>query len=155
MIGGSMAWWRFGLLGLLMCSLPVSCFPQQAATGAEQIEAAMQEYARLQRATDAAGLAAFYTSDGELLEPGMGALRGPAAIRRFLESFADVRIESATMDTDRIDIWNSDAVQWGSYAQRVALPGKPVAEFRGRFVAQWSRQPGGRWLIRRLLTQPS
>jgi len=62
---------------------------------------------------------------------------------------------SATMTSDHVDVWKDDAVQWGSYAQSVALPGKPVVTYRGRFVAQWSRQSNGRWLIRRLLTQPS
>lgn len=110
---------------------------------------------RLQQARDAAALASFYAPDGELLEPSMHSLKGPIAIRKFLESVGEVRIESASMITEHTDVWGSDALQWGSYAQRVALPGKPVAVFRGRFVAQWSRQPGGRWVIRRLMTQPS
>lgn len=149
------AWWRRSVLALLMGSLAGSAFAHGSASGAEEIEAAMQEYARLQRAADAPGLAACYTPDGELLEPGMDALKGPAAIRKFLESFGEVRIESASMATEHIDVWAGGALQWGSYAQRVALPGKPVAEFRGRFVAQWSEQSGGRWLLRRLLTQPA
>src|SRR5262245_20855406 len=126
-----------------------------AAAPAKDIEAATQRYARLQQAKDAAGLAAFYTADGELLEPGLEALKGPAAIREFLESFTDVKIESAAMTSEHVDVWTDDALQWGSYTQRAVLPGKPAASFSGRFVAQWRRQPGGKWLIRRLLLQPS
>jgi len=121
---------------------------------AREIEAALQQYARLQLAKDAAGLSGFYTADGELLEPGMDALRGPAAIRAFLESFGDVRIETASMTCEHVDVWENDAVQWGAYTQRAVLPGKPAMDLKGRFVAQWSRV-GGRWLIRRLLTQPA
>ena len=135
---------------LLLCTLG----GEAQASGEREVEAAMQQYARLQAAKDAAGLAAFYASDGELLEPGMEALQGPAAIREFLESFGDVRIESSSMTSERVQVWKGDALQWGSYSQRVELPGKPVIELRGRFVAQWTRHDG-RWLIRRLLTQPA
>lgn len=144
-----------GVIALLMTGLSSSILADETTAGEQEIQAAMREYARLQVMKDAAGLAAFYTPDGELLEPGMSGLKGPVSIRRFLESFPDIRIESASMLTEQIYVWGTDALQWGSYAQRAALPGKPVEEFRGRFVAQWTRQAGGRWLIRRLLTQPS
>jgi uncharacterized protein YjiS (DUF1127 family) len=36
-----------------------------------------------------------------------------------------------------------------------AVPGHPTTMARGRFVAQWARQRDGRWLLRRLLFQPS
>jgi uncharacterized protein (TIGR02246 family) len=117
------------------------------------VEAALQAYARSMRAMDAAALAASYTPDGELLQPGMDALRGPAAIRKFLESFGDVKVESASMTTDALQTWGADAMQWGTYTQRVQVPGK-ATELRGRFVAQWSRQSNARWLLRRLLVQP-
>lgn len=120
-----------------------------------EVESAMQDYARLQAVADSEGLAAFFTQDGELLEPGMEALNGREAIRKFLNSFVDVRIEWASMTSGSIDVWGDAAVQWGSYAQRVTLPGKPAEEHRGRYVAQWSKQASGRWLIRRLMMQPS
>ncbi len=126
-----------------------------ASGEAKEVEAAMKEYARLLAAHDSAGLAASYAPDGELLEPGMDSLRGPQAIRKFLESFGEVRIESASMVPESTDVWGGVAMQWGTYAERVAEPGKAAADYRGRFVVQWVRQTGGRWLIRRLLTQPS
>ncbi len=120
-----------------------------------EVAAALQEYVRLVKATDAAGLSAFYAADGELLEPGMEALKGPEAIRKFLESFGTIPIESSSMDPEATEIYGDQAFQWGRYAQRVAPPGKPAADYRGRFVVQWSRQTTGKWLIRRLLVQPS
>lgn len=155
MTGRPGAWWFSCFVVFMVVGLDGCASAQRAGSGAEEIQSALQEYARLQKAADASGLAGFYTPDGELLEPGMDALKGPAAIRAFLESFGDVRIESASMVSESIDVCEGNAVQWGNYAQRVSLQGKPPAEFRGRFVAQWSRQPEGRWLIRRLLTQPS
>jgi uncharacterized protein (TIGR02246 family) len=142
---------RFLWIGILLLSVSAG---EGRASATREVEAAMQEYARLQAAKDAAGLAASYTADGELLEPGMESLKGPAAIRQFLESFGDVRIESSSMTSERVQVWKDDALQWGSYAQRVELPGQPVMELHGRFVAQWTRHDG-RWLLRCLLTQPA
>ncbi len=123
---------------------------------AKDVEAALQNYARLQKAVDAAGLAASYTADGELLGPGMDALKGPAAIKKFLASFADVKMQAMSMTSEHTDVWGNDALQWGTYAQTVVLPDKKEPqEFHGRFVVQWAKQPDGRWLIKRLLTQPS
>jgi len=128
--------------------------PKPGAARAE-VEGALREYALLQKAADAVRLSAFYTQDGELIEPGMQPLTGPEAIRKFLESFGAVRIETSSMDPEATEVFGDQAFQWGVYAQRVALAGQPPAEYRGRFVAQWSRQATGQWLIRRLLTQPS
>ena len=44
---------------------------------------------------------------------------------------------------------------FGSYAQRVRVGDQPATDLRGRFVVEWAKQADGRWLIRRLLTQPS
>jgi uncharacterized protein (TIGR02246 family) len=129
--------------------------PTSAPDARAEVESAMQDYARLQAVADSEGLAAFFTQDGELLEPGMEALSGREAIKKFLNSFAEVRIEWASMTSGTIEVWGDAAVQWGSYAQRVTLPGKPAEEHRGRYVAQWSKQANGRWLIRRLMMQPS
>jgi uncharacterized protein (TIGR02246 family) len=126
-----------------------------SSTDAARVEDALRNYERLLRAKDSAGLAAMYAPDGELLEPGMDPLKGPEAIRKFLDSFADVQIESATMTADATEAWPDHALQWGHYAQRVIPPGQPAGEYTGRFVIEWTRRPGGAWLVRRLLVQPS
>src|SRR5215475_7764161 len=82
-----------------LCILLLTASPgvSAAAERRPEVEAAMREYARLMQATDAVRLSGSYTPDGELLEPGMEALKGPAAIRKFLESFGSVKIESTSM----------------------------------------------------------
>jgi len=120
-----------------------------------EVEAALAEYARNLRALDSAKLSAAYEPDGELLDPGMAPHRGPAAIKAFLDSFQGVVIESAAMTPESSEVWGTAAVVFGTYAQRVRVGDTPAADYRGRFVAEWAKQPDGRWLIRRLLTQPS
>ncbi|HEV8121368.1 MAG TPA: hypothetical protein VGQ67_10275, partial [Candidatus Polarisedimenticolia bacterium] len=75
--------------------------------------------------------------------------------RKFLESFATVEIESASMTAETTEACQDQALQWGHYAQRVIAPGQPAADYTGRFVLEWSRQANGAWLVRRLLLQPS
>jgi Tol biopolymer transport system component len=120
-----------------------------------EVEAALAEYARDLRALDAARLAAAYAPDGELLDPGMPPHQGPAAIKAFLDSFQGVVIESASMTPDSTEVWGTAALTFGRYAQRVRVGDTPAADYRGRFVVEWAKQSDGRWLIRRLLTQPS
>lgn len=119
------------------------------------VESAMHAYERLLRAKDSAGIAAMYAPDDELLQPGMDPLTGPEAIRKFLDTFGDVRIESATMTADSTEVFGDRALQWGNYAQRATPPGQPAADYKGRFVLEWTRGAKGTWLIRRLLVQPS
>lgn len=119
------------------------------------IETAIKSYARFLKAQDAEKVAGFYTSDGELLNPGMEVVQGPEAIRKFLASYKDVKVEAAEMLPGTIEIGVDAATQWGSYTQRVVLPGRSRAiEVSGRYVADWRRQKDGKWLIRHMLTQP-
>lgn len=120
-----------------------------------EVEAALAEYSRNLKALDSAKLASSYEADGELLDPGMAPHKGPAAIKAFLDSFQGVVIESASMTPESTEVWGAAAVVFGTYAQRVRVGDTPAADYRGRFVAEWARQADGRWLIRRLLTQPS
>jgi uncharacterized protein (TIGR02246 family) len=126
-----------------------------AAPDASSVESALHAYQGLVAARDSGGIAAMYAPDGELLQPGMDPLKGPEAIRRFLDSFGDVRIESVSMQADTTEVFGDHALQWGAYAQRAAPPGQPAADYKGRFVVEWTRQAKGPWLIRRLLVQPS
>ncbi len=120
-----------------------------------RLEAAVQEYARLTRAMDADRLAAAYETDGALINPGMEALAGRDAIRKFLASFTDVKVTAASMTTTATELFGDTALVWGDYAETVVMGDKPQAEYRGRFVSEWGRGPNGRWLVRRMLTQPS
>ncbi|HUD70467.1 MAG TPA: DUF4440 domain-containing protein, partial [Dongiaceae bacterium] len=120
-----------------------------------RLEAAVQEYARLTRAMDAERLAAAYETDGALVNPGMEALVGREAIRKFLASFTDVKVTANSMTTSAIELYGDTALVWGDYDETVVMGDKPPAQYHGRFVSTWGKGPSGRWLVRRMLTQPS
>lgn len=144
-----------GHAGLVLLALASSMAAASPTSDIASVDSAMRAYAGLVAAKDSGGIAAMYAPDGELLQPGMDALKGPEAIRKFLDSFGDVRIESASMKADTTEVFGDRALQWGAYAQRAAPPGQPAADYKGRFVIEWTRQGKGAWLIRRLLVQPS
>jgi uncharacterized protein (TIGR02246 family) len=147
----------FFLVCLVWCS--VMLFPVEAArrgSPREKVEAAMREYARLLKSGTPDEVAAMYVPDGQLLEPGMEALKGRRAIRDFLEPLAKLFVvEAAAMDSDDVEIHGSTAIQWGRYTQTAGEKGKPPMHLFGRYVAVWRRQSNGDWKIARLIVQPS
>jgi uncharacterized protein (TIGR02246 family) len=135
-------------VGLVARSAPT------ATADAAAVNSALQEYVRNLKVMDAGALAASFTNDGELLEPGMKPLCGPSAIRAFLSSFAGVRVENPAMKAESTQVCGSLALQWGTYSQTVVVKGKAPAQFSGRFAAEWRKQATGKWLLYRLMMQP-
>lgn len=124
------------------------------ATARAEVADAMQRYMVAARAVDPAGMAAFFTPNGVLFEPGIFPIETRDSIRAFLASFPDVRVDSATATADTIEVWDNTALLWGSYFERLAFPGQPVSEQHGRFVTEWVRQREGTWLIQRYYRVP-
>lgn len=130
------------------------------ATARREVEAAMQQYTTLLRTGPPEAVAALFTADGELLEPGMDALKGPQAIRSFLEPLvAAFEVQAASAETETIEVFGRTAYQWGTYTQRVMTKNKAAvaphpADYRGRYVASWHREADGRWRLARMLVQP-
>ena len=146
------------ILGSLAgCAPPQRTVPAPAdSPAAGQIEAAMQRYTLFTRTGPPDSSAALFTADGELLEPGMRPLQGPEAIRAFLAPLWQmVTVRKAVTTTDAIEVHGDVAYQWGAYDQVVAVRDQPPADYHGRLVAEWRREPDGHWRIRRLLVQPS
>lgn len=115
---------------------------------------AMERYQEAARAVDADAIAACFTEDGVLFEPGIQPIESRAAIRAFIASFPGVRVDLATATPDAIELHGRTAYLWGSYHEKLAFPGQPDSEQRGRFVAQWERESDGVWRIRRLYRVP-
>ena len=148
---------RFGILATLAfalsCAAPENELATEAATR-EQVAAAMQRYMVHARAVNADSVAAFFTPNGTLLEPGIFPIHTRDSIRVFMASFPGVRVDSATAVPDTIEVVGNSAFLWGSYFERLAFPGQPMSEQYGRFVIQWLRQPDAAWLIHRYYRVP-
>lgn len=99
--------------------------------------------------------AMLFAPDGEMLPPGVAPVVGPDAVREMLAGFGKVVVEKATMTPAAMTMLGRSVVVWGAYQQRVTAAGQPTMEVYGRFVCEVVKQPSGKWLIRRLLVQPS
>lgn len=144
-----------GGAALAVFSLACAPAPARDDTRAE-VNAALNRYMLLLRTAPPDSTAAFFTSDGQLLDPGMAPLIGPAAIRAFLEPIARAfTVSEATAHPEATEVYgDSAAYQWGTYHQAAGPNGSPPANYDGRFVVSWRRTAAG-WRIARFLVQPN
>lgn len=119
-----------------------------------QVEAAMQRYQAVSRLVNADSTAALYTTTAVLFEPGINPVVTRDSIRAFIASFPGVTVEVATATPDSIEVHGDMALYWGTYHEKLSFPGQPASDQRGKFVAQWVRQPGGAWLVERMYRIP-
>lgn len=124
------------------------------ASVANEVAQSMQRYQTVARTVNPDSMASFFTPTGTLFEPGINPIHTRDSIRAFLGSFPGVKVHVATATPDSIEVYGGTAYLWGSYFERLAFPGQPVGEQRGKFVAQWVRQDDGQWLIHRMFRVP-
>ncbi|MEX0735249.1 MAG: DUF4440 domain-containing protein [Steroidobacteraceae bacterium] len=135
-----LASWAAGLalLALIGCareSLVPEAFPQDRA------DAWLERY----RANDAAGVAALYTEDAQLMPPDAVIVNGRAAIQEFIARTnpeGGAPIEIATVETL---MFGDHAYRQGSYRLGGTGGGLPAT---GKFIELW-KKVGGQWLLHR------
>ena len=104
-----------------------------------EVVASVERYVAASRTVNADSIAAFFATDGVLLEPGIPPIRSADSIRTFMGSFPGVVVESASVALDTVELHDSSAYVWGTYFERLSFPGQPRSEQRGRFVMHWVR----------------
>jgi hypothetical protein len=114
----------------------------------------MAQYMVHARTVNADSMAAFFTTNGTLFEPGIFPIVTRDSIRNFMKSFPGVRVDSATAVPDVIEVFGDTALLWGSYFEKLAFPGQPLSEQHGKFVIEWLRQPNAAWQIHRYYRVP-
>ena len=147
-----MRWTTRCAAGAAALSLLATVCGAQAAA----VDAALAHYMVLLKSAPPESTAAFYTADGQLLEPGMNPLTGPAAIRAFLEPIArTVVVHEAVATPEATEVYgDSVGYQWGTYHQVAGPKDAPPSTYDGRFVIKWRSTPDG-WRIVRFLVQPN
>lgn len=145
-------WTRGGVVSVAALAL----FAGVCRAQARALDSALAHYMTLLKSAPPESTAALYTTDGQLLEPGMAPLTGPVAIRAFLEPIArTVTVSAASATPEATDVYgDSVGYQWGSYHQVAGPTGAPPATYDGRFVIQWRHTRAG-WRIVRFLVQPN
>ena len=128
--------------------------PRDDTAARAEVAAALQRYQDAARKVDADAMSASFAPSGVLFEPGIPPIVTRDSIRAFLASFPGVKVHAATATPDTIDVFGDRAYLWGSYFEHLSFPGQPTSEQHGKFVAEWARQPDGRWLIARMYRIP-
>ncbi|MCE9593874.1 MAG: nuclear transport factor 2 family protein [Planctomycetes bacterium] len=132
-------------------SRPLRVSPDETVA---EVERAMERYMTAARAVDADAIAACFTDDGVLFEPGIEPVVSSKAIREFIASFPGVKVVEATTTIDTVELFGDTAFLWGSYFERLEFPGQPPSAQHGRFVAEWKRVGSSAWRLHRLFRVP-
>lgn len=141
--------WSLALLAGMACATP----PTPADPRAE-IASRLASYAAAARAVDAAASASFFAPQGVLFEPGIPPIVTPDSIRAFVASFPGVRVDSAMLRADTIEVYGATAIVWGTYFEALRFPGQPPSAQHGRFVIEWQRDASAAWRIARYYRVP-
>lgn len=139
----------------LLAIAVAACASHDAATprdDAAALRAATQRYAELVQRMDHAAVAAMFAPGGQIVATGRAPIRGPVAIRKYLESFKDFHVESETMTADSVTVDGAEGYVSGNYRQRVRVPAGDVVEVHGSYTAEWLRGADGVWRIQRIAT---
>ena len=145
---------RAALPVLLALLGTVACATRAPAGADQQVQSAFGRYCALVLAMDHAGIAAMFSSDGEIVNAGQAPIRGPAAINAFLAGFADYRVLAYSADAPQTHVTGDYASLQSIYHEQVRLPDGNVVAVSGHLEALWRRSPRGRWYVTRMATRP-
>jgi ketosteroid isomerase-like protein len=152
----------FACAALLACAAPEPAAP---APTPEQLAAQAREQARDQvlaqlaryedgiRRMDSATVASLFDAAGEIDHAGGTPIRGPMAIKTFLDSYATYRVVSHVNRARSTIVAGDRATQSGDYDQTVISPEGKSLHAAGTFEATWARQADGGWRLLRMHTE--
>jgi len=125
-----------------------------ASQARAEVRAELAHYNDRVAQMDSRGIAAMYTLDAEISEPGQPVTTGRDSIQSFLDSFIGFHVEENAMTSDTIVVKGTSLVQSGHFSQRVRMPDGTELRPRGSFTAEWVRERDGKWRIRRMHSVP-
>jgi uncharacterized protein (TIGR02246 family) len=109
------------------------------------IEAADEVFMATFSRGDAAGLAALYTEDGQLMPPNAGFMTGREAVQAFWQAVMDMGIEKAVIDTVEVEDHGDTAIE----VSKFKLFGAGDQEVdQGKFIVIW-KKVDGQWMLHR------
>jgi ketosteroid isomerase-like protein len=111
----------------------------------EAITAVNQKFAAAIDRGDAAGVAALYTADGQVLPTQSGAVTGTKAITAFWQAGIDAGTAAASLTTLELESHGNTAHEVGTYELR-GKDGKVLDQ--GKFIVIWKKE-GATWKIHR------
>ena len=136
---------RILVLAATIMLLASSCAQDQSGDLRAAIEATSGQWQQSFNAGDAAGIAALYTTDGQLMPPGAATLSGRDAIEAFWQDIVSIEGMSVVLESGEIVGQRNNAVEAGSFTMTDA-DGNTVDQ--GKYVVVWRREQGD-WRLAR------
>ena len=109
------------------------------------IEAANDVFMATFNRGDAAGLAALYTEDGQLMPPNAGFMTGREAVQGFWQAVMDMGVEKAAIITGEVEGFGDTAIEVSRF--RLFGGGEQELE-QGKFIVIW-KKVDGQWRLHR------
>ena len=117
----------------------------QSTAVRKAIAAANETFVAAFNSGDAAGVAALYTEDGQLLPPNADVMAGKEAIQAFWQGAMDAGIASAQLKIVEVEGHGDTAIEVSQYTLGGA--GGQVLD-QGKYIVIWKREHGG-WKLHR------
>jgi len=138
---------KSAIILIIALLLFLNCQPtQQDSTKIrEAIVAANGNFMEAYNSGDAAGLAALYTTEGQLLPGNSDFVTGTQAIQEFWQAVMDMGIKSTKLETIEVEGMGKMAYEVGKY-QLFAEGGHKLDQ--GKYVVIW-KQVEGEWKLHR------
>ena len=109
------------------------------------IEAANEKFVAAFNSGDAAGVAALYTEQGQLLPPNSDVLTGHQAIQGFWQAVMDMGIKKASLEVVETEDFGETATEVSKYTL-FDQAGQELDQ--GKYIIIW-KQEGGEWRLHR------
>jgi uncharacterized protein (TIGR02246 family) len=130
-----------GLMGLFVLATGVA----HAADVKTEIEAANQQMSAVYGKGDAAGVAALYTTDGQVMPVASEPVKGTAAIQKFWQGAMGAGVAGVSLKTLEVYSAGMTATEVGEY-DLTDKSGKKIDH--GKYIVVW-RKADGHWKLLR------
>ncbi|MCI0786230.1 MAG: DUF4440 domain-containing protein [Chloroflexi bacterium] len=94
---------------------------------------------------DAAGCAAVYTEDAEILPPDSPAMTGKQAAQGLWQSIIDMGVKGISLQTLELEEMGDRAVERGAVTIDIQGEGGQTTQASAKFIVLWKRQADGAW----------
>lgn len=118
-------------------------------TAKESIESGLAAFCEAFNGGDAAGVAAQYTSDAQILPPGAGRIDGRQAIQEFWQGLVDANVGDLVLRSDEIEDFGSQAAEVGTVTVSAPGDGDARVQLTGKYLVLWTQNTSGAWQIHR------